>query len=134
MLAESATIHDGRLSLLGAGWMVRPPEAGAPVGIAVMVSIPRDQAGLHQIRLELLDGKSRLVSIESPNGPGEMVIEGAIFPVGRDDPNLKLPLLAPFVVNLPPFPLDSGTEYAWRLRVDGKTRAGWKVAFRTTPP
>jgi hypothetical protein len=134
MLCESATLSGGSLSLLGAGWQVRP---GLPItqsAVAVILKVPRKQAGAHDLRLELLDYEDNLVSIDPPQGPGEMVIEGQIVVAGIKDPSLKTPLLGAFAVNLPPFPLEAGREYQWRLHVDGKTRTPWTLPFRTMSP
>lgn len=134
MLCESATLSGGTLSLLGAGWQVRPAPPITPSAIAVVLKVPRKQAGAHSLRLELLDYDDNLVSIDPPEGPGEMVIEGQIIVGGLKDPSLRTPLLGSFVVNLPPFPLEDGREYQWRLRVDGKTRTPWTLPFRTMSP
>lgn len=134
MLCESAALSGGSLSLLGAGWQVRPALPMTPCGIAIVLKIPRRQAGIHNLRLELLDYDGNLVSIAPPQGPGEMVIEGQIIVAGLKDPGLKTPLLGTFAVNLPPFPLEDDREYQWRLHVDSKTRSTWTLPFRTMRP
>ena len=63
-----------------------------------------------------------------------MVFDGGLRIAGLSDPTLKTPLLGGFALNLPPFPLDPGGEYEWRLHVDGKTRSGWTLPFRTMRP
>jgi hypothetical protein len=131
MLCESATLAAGSLSMLGAGWQVRPAPAIASSAIALVLRVPRKQAGAHDLRFELLDYDGNLVSVGPPVGPGEMVIEGQITVGGLTDPSLKTPLLGTFAVNLPPFPLEPGREYQWRLHVDGKTRTPWTLPFRT---
>lgn len=134
MLCESVTLSGGTLSLLGAGWQVRPAPPISPCGIAVVLKIPRKQAGIHNLRLELLDYDGNLVSIEPPEGPGNMIIEGQLGVDGLKDPKLRTPLLGTFAVNLPPFPLDADREYQWRLHVDGKTSTPWTLPFRTMSP
>jgi hypothetical protein len=133
MLGEWATIGGagGGISILGVGWQVRDAEAIAPCAIIVVLKLSRKQPGPHKVRLELQDYGGNLVAIDPPDGPGEMVIEGEVAIQGSEDPNLKTPLLGPFVANLPPFPLEAGKEYQWRLHVDGKTRAAWTLPFRT---
>jgi hypothetical protein len=131
MLCESATLSGGSLSMLGAGWQVRPAPPLTQSAIALILRIPRKQAGVHDVRLELLDYDGNLVSVEPPGGPGEMVIEGQLIVGGLKDPELKTPLLGAFAVNLPPFPLEAGREYQWRLHVNGKTRMPWTLPFRT---
>jgi hypothetical protein len=132
MLCQAATIADGSISLLGAGWQVRLAQPLEPSAIAVVIRVPRKSAGTHDLRFELLDYEGGLVEVAPPDGPGPLVAGGRITIVGRKDPKLKTPLLAGFAVNLPPFRLDQGTEYQWRLHVDGKTRPAWVLPFRTT--
>jgi hypothetical protein len=134
MLCEAVTTTGGSLSLLGAGWQVRPAPALSPCGIAVVLRVPRQQAGVHNLRLELLDYDDNLVSIAPPDGPGAMTIDGQIIIGGLKKPELKTPLLGTFAVNLSPFPLEAGREYQWRLHVDGKTRTSWTLPFRTMTP
>jgi hypothetical protein len=134
MLCEAATQSGGGISLLGAGWQVRPAPAMTPCGIAVVLKIPRKQAGIHHLRLELLDYDGNLVKVEPPQGPGDMVIEAQIAVGGLQDPDLKTPLLGTFAVNLLPFPLEADREYQWRLHVDSKTRSAWTLPFRTMRP
>jgi hypothetical protein len=134
MLCEAATLSGGSLSLLGAGWQVRPGPAMTQSAIGVVLRVPRRQAGAHSVRLELLDYDGTLVSIEPPDGPGAMVIDGEVIIGGLKDRSLKTPLLGAFVANLPPFPLEAGREYQWRLHVDRKTRTSWSVPFRTMSP
>lgn len=134
MLCEAATLSGGHLSLLGAGWQVRPAPALTSCAIAVVLKVPRKQAGTHDLRLELLDYDGDLVNVAPPNGPGEMVIEAQVTIGGLKDPRLRTPLLSPFAVNLPPFPLEADREYQWRLHVDGKTRPAWTLPFRTMRP
>ena len=133
MLAETAAATGGMVSMLGAGWMIRPPEASGPCALVVMLSVPREQAGPHQLRLELLDGAGNLAVL--PDGEGtQLVIEQEIAIFGQDGVDPDLPLLLPFSAMVGPFPLEPGSSYRWQLSVDGEARDGWSVAFRTTPP
>ena len=74
------------------------------------------------------------MTVEPPDGPGPMVIESTVVVSGLTDRGLKSPVLGAFAVQLPPFPLEGGMEYEWRLHVDGKTRPGWTLPFRTARP
>ena len=116
--------------MLGAGWQVRPAAATSLVGIGVVVRMGRKRVGkVHAIRLELLDYDGNVVVIGPPDGPGQMVFDGALVIAGLSDPSLKTPLLGGYALNLPPFPLEPGREYQWRLHVDGKTRPGCDPTF-----
>ncbi len=134
MMLGLAATSGGDLSLLGGGWQVRPARAVMPAAIAIVVRIPRKQAGTHDIRLELQDMDGAIVDIPPPDGPGPLVIESSVGVSGLKDPKLRTPLLAHYAVNLPPFPLPPGREFQWRLHVDGKTRPAWTLPFRTMRP
>ena len=43
MLADYATVSDGKLSIVGGGWSVTGPEP-VPFGIALLIQVPWDQA------------------------------------------------------------------------------------------
>jgi hypothetical protein len=133
MLAGAANASGGTVNMLGAGWQVRPSAPVAPVAVVVMLRIPRRQAGVHKVRLELLDHEGEPVTVsEADDGP--LVAEEEITVTGLQDRGLRAPLVAGLALNLPPFPLDPGREYQWRLHVDGKTRSSWTLPFRTTFP
>jgi hypothetical protein len=134
-LALTAAVEDDQLSLTGLGWSVRPPQP-QPMAVYILIEIPRDQAGVHRWRLELTYADGEPVSLETPvpGVPEDFVYEDETAVSGLDDPTLTTPLVAGFVAILPPFPLTEGREYVWRLTVDGETRDGWTLAFRTSPP
>jgi hypothetical protein len=136
MLASAVASQNGALVIFGAGWMVRPPNAQAagPSAVACVVRVPRDQAGEHQLRLELLDSDDEIVVINPPDGPGPMIFEAQFPTGGLDRPDITVPVTAPVAFNLPPFPLARGSQFRWRAFVDGETRESWSLPFRTTPP
>jgi hypothetical protein len=131
MLGEAATMQGGVLNVLGAGWQIRTPTADAMSAIGLVLKVPRKQLGVHQIRLELLNSEGTIVTVEPPYGPGPMVIDSTIAVGGLTDQGLKSPVLGAFAIQLPPFPLEEGQEYEWKLHVDGRTRPGWSLPFRT---
>jgi hypothetical protein len=135
-LALTAALENDQLSLTGLGWSVRPPHP-QPMAVYIVIEIPREEAGVHRWRLELTyaDGEP-VVALGTPIAgvPEDFVYEDETDVSGLDDPTLKTPLVGGFVAILPPFPLMEGREYVWRLTVDGETRDGWTLAFRTSPP
>jgi hypothetical protein len=104
----------------------------ATEAIVVVLRVPRRQEGTLALQLELLRyDDETLVNVPPPDGPGEMTFGAAITVTGRRDLGLRQPLTATFPVTVPPYPLDPGTEFLWRLHVNGKTRPAWTAAFRT---
>lgn len=138
MLANAAITQNGALTIIGAGWIVRPPAAATsgPSAIALMLRLPRDELQEeHQVRLELLDANGQIVVVDPPDGPGPMVIESDVAtPQSAQNPAITIPLTVGIGFNLPPFPLPRSAQYRWRLFVDGETRDGWTLPFRTSPP
>jgi hypothetical protein len=132
LLCNAATDAGGAISLLGLGWQVRPPAAVANEAIVVVLRVPRRQEGVVALRLELLRyDDETLVNVAPPEGPGDMTVAAEVTVAGRRDLGLRGPLTATFPVAIPPYPLESGTEFLWRLHVNGKTRPGWSAPFRT---
>jgi hypothetical protein len=123
------------VAVAGIGWTVRQPEP-EPIAVSITVYIPRDQAGIHRWRLELVYADGAPVRLDEPvvGIPDDFVFEGEQDVRGLDDPSLTTPLTLGFAIGLPPFPLPEGREFLWRLTVDGETRDGWTLPFRTTPP
>jgi hypothetical protein len=135
LLAEAATIADGKLSMLSAGWSYIP--AGAPFAVCGKIDIPWHQGSdWHKLRLELLDGDGQPVHAATEHGD-EM-------PIVVDTPPFR-PLIGthvkpgtyldwPFLVNVGPgAPLQPGTLYEWRIIIDGETQDGWALPFWTAP-
>jgi hypothetical protein len=135
MLAQLAFFQSGAMGLAGLALTVRNPDP-EPMAIYALIYIPRDQQGRHEWRLQMSYDDGRPFRLESPieGAPQDFVFENGDDVFGLDDPGLTTPLTTGPLISLPPFPLPPGREFLWRLWVDGETRDGWAVAFRTTPP
>lgn len=134
LLADYATVSDGKLSIVGGGWSVTGPEP-VPFGIALLIQVPWDQANQrHTLRLELLDADGAPVAFPDEDGVEQPVVffDDVEFEVGRP-PGLKpgTPLDFPLAVNSGPLPIPSGGRYEWRLSIDGQSRDDWRLAFTT---
>jgi hypothetical protein len=132
MLASAATPDaSGGVSVLSAGWQVRPAEPLVPSAIVAILRVPRKQAGTHELTIQLFDYDDNPITVDPPEGPGLMQFSASIDVSGLRDAELRSPLLANYAINLPPFRLEPGTEYLWRVHVDAKTRPHWVLPFRT---
>ena len=127
--------QDGHVVLVGTGWTVRPP-GPQPMAVYFVVYVPREQAGVHRWRLELTYANGTPITLREqvPGVPSNLVWENESEIVGLDTPGLTTPLTLGALIALPPLRLPKGREYVWRLVVDGETRDGWALPFRTTPP
>jgi hypothetical protein len=134
-LALSGFAQDGTIVLAGVGWTVRPPEP-QPAAVHALILVPREQAGRHYWRVELTysNGEPVRLARPIPGIPTDFVFENEADVRGLDDPSLTTPLTTGPLISLPPFPLRRGSEYLWRLTVDGETRDAWTLPFRTSPP
>jgi hypothetical protein len=132
ILAAAATFDaTGGVSVLGAGWQVRPADPLSPEALVVILRVPRRQSGTHALQLQLLELDGTPVTVPPPNGPGLMRFTAEITMEGLDEPAFKTPLVGPYAINLPPYPLEPGKEYEWRLHVDDRTHPRWSLPFRT---
>jgi hypothetical protein len=133
MLAQSALVTNGTVSMLGGGWTQIGP-GPAPFAIAGVIEMPWEAAGVsHNLRFDLLDDQGQPVIVETPDGRQPVVIEGQ-FDVAPQ-PGLKkgTPLTMPIAINLPPQPLGAGLRFEWRLEIDGETHEDWRLGFNTLP-
>jgi len=132
VLARHASLSaEGLVDILGAGWMVRPPDAetAGPMAIAIFFSVPRDELGDHTFRLALFTVEGEAAPPADP-----LRFEGPFTVEGIASKALQVPVTSTLVLQLGFFPLASGQQYEWRLHIDGRTRKSWRLGFRTTPP
>ena len=133
LLADHADAVGGKLYINGGGWNVTGPQP-APFAIAMLIEVPWDQTNTkHRVLLELLDADGNEVEVASDDGSQPVKIE-SILEVGRP-PGVKpgTPLAVPFAVNFGPIPLEAGTQYVWRLSIDGHSEEDWNLTFSTRP-
>lgn len=131
MLADFASTAEGKLTVVGGGWNVTGPNP-TPFAIAILFEVPWHETNEpQQFRLELIDHDGNAVV---PLGAEEPVVIEGQFEVGRP-PGVKAGSSFPFPlpINHPPLPLAPGGEYEWRLTVNGRARADWRLAFSTRP-
>jgi hypothetical protein len=129
LLAQAAQGVNGSVSALGLGWQVRPP-GPIPWAVVVILRASRDLIGISQtftVKLEK-DGSG---TDELEN---EVEFEIEFTPEGLTGDALSSPVVRGFSFNLPPIPLEPGTEFCFRLWVGQETRDHWAAPFRTTPP
>lgn len=137
MLADHATVADGKLVIVGGGWTVTGP-GPVPFAIALSVEMPLEAAKVeHKFRLELVTADG--IPVEVPMGPdagqvGPLVIEGPMrFGIG---PGIKrgTPVAGSVAMNFaPPPPIPPDGRYEWRLEIDGETHEDWRLGFSTRP-
>lgn|SRR5512139_2077583 len=133
MLADSAQVAEGKLFLMGGGWTFTGPQP-TPFAIAGLIEVPWQLTNQkHSFRFELIDLDGQPVSVDTPEGEQQLVIEGE-FEVGRP-PGFPLgaSIPVPIALNHPPVPLPSGSHFEWRLEINGETRDDWRLAFSTRP-
>jgi hypothetical protein len=136
MLADAASVPDGKLYMLGGGWSTIV--AGAPFAVCGKVDIPWHLATQHhQLRMELVDGDGNPVLVPQGEGdePRPIVIETPPFRPSIA-PHVKAGAYIdwPFAVTIGPgLPLEPGAIYEWRFAVDGHSEEAWTLPFTTAP-
>jgi hypothetical protein len=131
IIAQSAHETEAGVSALGMAWQVRPP-GPIPWALVVILHSSRDLIGTEhpiRIRLEREDGQPMAEGLADL-----MTLEFDLTPTGLTEESLTSPVIASHGFNLLPVPLEPGTEYRFRLWVDGETHDHWVANFRTTPP
>jgi hypothetical protein len=114
--------------------MTGPP---SPFGIAILFEVPWHLTNKkHTFRLELIDAQGNPAMVPTPAGPddeGPVAIDGG-FEVGRP-PGVPtgMSLQAVIAINSGPLPLRPGTQYEWRMLVNGQARDDWRLAFDVRP-
>lgn len=134
LLCDFAAVADSKLYISGGGWSITGP-APSPAAIAILISVPWDQAN-HQhhfsLVLERQDGDKVTRTNElGQESPIEFVAD---FEVGRP-PGVPLgtPLEMPVAINLPPLPLEPGSRYRWVLEIDDERADEWNLPFSVRP-
>jgi len=134
VLADAATVSEGKLNLLGAGWTVTGPQPTASA-IGLIVHVPWDETNRrHRLALRLVDADGAHVEVDQPDGSGQRIEVLAEFEVGRPPgvvPGTRLPM--PLAVPIGPIPLIPGQRYVWELSVDGRSDEDWRLPFDVRP-
>lgn len=131
LLSEHASVAEGKLTVVGAGWNMCGPNGTCSIGMLFFVPWHLTNQN-HTFRLELIDMDGNGVAIQDADEP--IVIEGE-FEVGRP-PGAPKGATFPFpaAINLGPLGLPPHQHYEWRLQVDGEAREDWRLEFHSMPP
>jgi hypothetical protein len=132
VLADHAQAADGKLNIIGGGWTIIGPDP-TPFAIALIIEVPwalTDQK--HTFRMELIDQDGNTLRAKTDDGEQEIALEGD-FTVDRPDGvPFGTPFSVPVAINMPsPPPIPPGGRYEWRLEINHKTHADWRLGFNT---
>ena len=127
VICDWAEAVNGKLYIMGAGWLKVIANQPVPMAVAVLVQVPWTETNKqHTIELALLTEDGQPVMPAFQVAPGVVVppirMEGK-FEVGRP-PGSKvgMPIPAPFAFRIPALPLNPG-GYVFRLGIDGESTA-----------
>lgn len=131
LLADFAQALGGKLYIMGGGWTITGPMP-SPSAIAIKIDVPWNETNRkHNLRLDLIDGDYRPISVPTPAGNAPLVINGD-FEVGRPaGAPAGTPLTVPFAFNIGPIQLEPGQRYIWKLTINGTSNDDWQVGFST---
>jgi hypothetical protein len=120
LLCDAAEEVGGKLYILGGGWsLLRVPDTPVPMALAVLISVPWNQANeRHEFEAALMTDDGEQVEIE-----GQAVVLGSGFEVGRP-PGLKpgSDLNTPLALKFGGIALPVG-GYRWEFSIDGTQMA-----------
>lgn len=137
MLAEHATVENGKLFIAGGGWSAFGPNP-MPCAIAFLAKVPWVHANeQHLVVVELVDEDH--MPFVPPDAPEDMKSIRIEIPleVGRPPGTLVgSDLDWVYALNVGPLPLTPGKRYVWSVWLDGETEESWSLPFtvRSTPP
>ena len=130
-LADYALVSEGKLSILGGGWNITGPDPTS-FGLAVLFEIPIVSAqASYSFRLELIDAEG--VGVQLTENQEPLIVEGGIqlqdLEAARESGSAFLNM--PFAANFAALPLPPGKRLEWRLLIDGRGHADWRLPFTT---
>jgi hypothetical protein len=130
MLADAATVSEGKVNILGGCWTVTGP-GPSQFAIAGAFEVPWDESNRqHTFRFDLIDLDGEPVV---PVGAEEPLAYQGQFEVGRP-PGVRPGscLTVPFVLPSPgPIQFPPGGNYEWRLMIDDQSHDDWRIPFTT---
>jgi hypothetical protein len=133
LLCEAAQVADGKLNVLGAGW-VEIGSGPATMAVAILIQMPAGEAGgSHHFELFLTQDDHQPVFVDTPNGSMPVEVRGDVNVALPDGFDRSLMLPWPIAVNVPGLALEPGKTYQWNLVVDGESNPDWVLPFRSRP-
>lgn len=129
LLADAAQVADGKLNVLGGGWIFTGPQP-TPSAIALLIDVPWTEANRrHSFSLQLFTVDGTEVMLPGPEGTSAPLKIENQFEIGRppgwpQGSDLRMP----FAMNLGPLPIGPG-RYEWRLTINGETKTEWCAPF-----
>lgn len=124
ILCDWAEVVNGKLYIMGAGWMKVVANQPVPMAVAVMVQVPWTEANRqHSIALALTTEDGQPVTPAVPDPPEQPIRLEGKFEVGRPPGSREgAPLPAAFAFRLSALPLNPG-RYVFDLYIDGTKTA-----------
>jgi hypothetical protein len=137
LLADSAQVAEGKLYILGGGWVIYGPNPSATAIVIKMAVDPHGVGVEHRWDLFLEDADGRQVLVGPPDAQQPIGISGGfraeVPEGGLVGTSAGDPVFVPLVVNFAPMVLPANSRFVWRFSVDGETPPGGVVAFSTRP-
>jgi hypothetical protein len=133
MLADHAQVADGKLFISGGGWSITGPQP-TPFAVVLEIKVPWNLINTQRtFTLTLIDADGEPFLVQTPEGERPLRIEGQFMatPAPGVKPGSELATLA--AINMPPQQWLPGTQYEWRLEIDGKSEDDWRLPFQVRP-
>jgi hypothetical protein len=129
LLADAATIADGKLFVLGAGWTTTGPGPLPSAVVLIADAVPPRVNKKHECEVMLVDAEGKPAVLGAARGQPDIIrfqlsVEES---TQQTEPIVSSVLLHVFMI--PALPLTPGNQYAWRLTVNGEERPEWTRQF-----
>jgi len=128
LLADAATIADGKLYILGAGWSITGPGSLPSAVVLIVDFIPPRVDEKHDCEVMLVDPQGKPAVLGAARGVPDIIRFTLSIEENtqQTEPGTSSYL---HVMTIPALPLIPGSKYAWRLTVNGEERPEWTRQF-----
>jgi hypothetical protein len=133
LLCDFAEVADGKLFVLGAGWIFKG--MGTPMALAAIVEVPWSETNQQHVwNARLVDADGHAMEIAAPDGQMVPIAAGGQFEVGRPPGHPDgTPQNVPLALNLGPLALAPGQRFSFIFEVDGVSDEQSQLSFNTQP-
>jgi hypothetical protein len=132
ILADAASIADGKLYMLGGGWTVTGPQPIPSAVVLLVDSVEPRETKRHECEIMLLHADGSPAVLGTSRGrPDILRFQLSIVETAEAEGAVVSLLL--HAIMIPPLPLIPGTDYSWRLTIDNQQRPEWTRPFTVRP-
>jgi hypothetical protein len=132
LLADAASVADGKLNMLGGGWTITGPQPIPSALVLLVDSVEPRESKTHESEIMLLHADGSPAVLGTSRGRPDFLRFQLSITEAVEAQGALVSLLL-HAITIPPLPLIPGTDYAWRLTIDNEQRPEWTRPFAVRP-